>query len=222
MRDFMYVAETKDLWREYAISNGIAHAEETPEGLLLVYNSGFHADHIGRVMTDPGEYDHSVFPPIEITPPTYDERFHVNLRVIGDEIEDKFIRNKTYKPQAISGVAWIEPELVTSPVRVWLGEMVYFSENIPDDLLVCTANPVLNMTEAVLGNLVKVITPGVWTGNPDLVTYQWLRDNVPINQAITPNHTVNLLDKNHTLTCRETATNSSGSATVVSNGCVVL
>jgi hypothetical protein len=218
----MYIAETKDTWREYAISNGIAHAEDTPEGLLLVYNSGFHADHIGRVMTDPGEVDNSVFPPVVITPPTYDERFHVNLRVIGEDVEDKFIRLKTYKPQATAGVMWVEPETVTSPVRVWLGEMVYFSENIPDDLLVCTANPVLNMTEAVLGNLVSIATPGVWVGNPDLITYQWMRDGTPINQAITPNHTVNILDAHHTLTCRETATNSAGSVSATSNPCVVL
>jgi hypothetical protein len=201
MRDFMYVAETKDLWREYAISNGIAHAEETPEGLLLVYNPGFHADHIGQIEDD--------------------TRFHVNLRVIGEDIEDKFIRLKTYKPQAITGVSWLEPELVTSAVRVWLGGMVYFTENIPDDLLVCTTPPVLDHVTAGLGNMVRVMTPGVWTDNPDLITYQWMRDGVPINQAITPNHTVNVLDVNHTLTCEETAKNSSGTKSALSNECVV-
>jgi hypothetical protein len=219
----MYISETKDLWREYAISNGIAHAETEPDtGLLvLVYNPGFHADHIGRVMTDPGEYDYSTVPPTEVRPPTWDERFHVNLRVIGDEIEDSFIRLKTYKPQAVSGVAWIEPELVTTPVRVWLGGMVYFSENIPDDVLICTFPPELNFTTAHLGDLVSVMTPGVWTGNPDLITYQWMRDGVPINQAITPNHTCNVLDRDHTLTCEETAKNSSGTKSVLSNECVV-
>jgi hypothetical protein len=222
MRDFMYVADSKDEWREYAISNGIAHVETDPEGTMtLVYNEGFHADHIGRVMTDPGEYDNSVFPPVEITPPTYDERFHVNLRVIGDEIEEKFIRLKTYKPQVVSGVEWVEPEQVTTPQRVWLGGMIYFSENVPDDLLICTFPPELNFTTAHLGDLVSVMTPGMWTGNPDLITYQWMRDGVPINQAITPNHTVNILDRDHTLTCRETATNSSGTASVLSNECVV-
>jgi hypothetical protein len=221
MRDFMYVAETKDLWREYAISNGIAHAEDTPDGLLLVYNPGFHADHIGRVMTDPGEYDHSVFPPTELTPPTYDERFHVNLRVVGQDVEEGFIRDKVYKAGETIGVMWVEPEQVTTPVRVWLGGMEYFSENIPDDLLICTAPPVLSHTAAGIGNLVKVATPGVWVGNPDLVTYQWMRNGTPINQAITPNHTVNVLDIGRVLTCQETATNSSGSASVISNQCVV-
>ena len=61
MKDFMYAAIDKDTWREVAIAQGVAHAETDPEtGMLaLVYNEGFHADHIGAI------------------PP--DTRFHVNL-----------------------------------------------------------------------------------------------------------------------------------------------
>jgi len=224
MRDFMYVADTREDWVAYVTTKAIARVAETPEGKeVLGYEPGFHADHIGPVMTDPGEYDNSVFPPIEITPPTFDERYHVNLRVIGEEVEEGFIRSKRYKPQdtSVEGVEWIEPELVTSPVRVWLGGMVYFSENIPDDVLLNTSPPVLNMTTAHLGDLVKVQTPGTWLGTPDLITYQWFRDDVPINQAITPNHTVNVVDVGHTLVCKEIARNSAGDVFALSNACVV-
>jgi len=217
----MYIADTQDLWREYAISNGIAHSETNAEGSdTLVYSPGFHADHIGKMQLTPGEYDNSGPLPIEITPPTYDERFHVNLRVIGDEIEESFIRNKTYKPQAVSGVEWLEPEAVTSPRRVWLGDMVYFSENIPDHLPENVMLPFINDTSANVGDLIRC-APGTWAYQPDLITYQWMRDGQPINQAITPNHTANLLDRGHTLTCRETATNSAGSTVALSNGCEV-
>jgi len=224
MRDFMYAADTREDWVAYVTTKAIARVAETPEGQeTLAYEAGFHADHIGPVMIDPGEYDNSVFPPIEITPPTFDERYHVNLRVIGEEVEEDFIRSKRYKPQetSVENVEWIEPEAVTSPVRVWLGGMTYFSENIPDDLLVNTSPPVLNSTTATLGFVVRVETPGVWLGNPDLITYQWLRDGVPINQAITPNHTINLVDVGHTLTCQEIARNSAGDVIALSNECVV-
>ena len=47
----MYVADTKQLWREYAMANGIAHQETNEEGeFTLVYNPGFHADHIGPMV----------------------------------------------------------------------------------------------------------------------------------------------------------------------------
>ena len=58
-------------------------------------------------------------------------------------------------------------------------------------------------------------------GEPDLITYQWFRDSSPINQAITPNHTVKLTDIGHTLTCHEIASNESGTVFAVSNECVV-
>lgn len=197
----MYAAETKDAWREYAIANDIARAVQTDDGLLLVYNPGFHADHIGEI------------------PP--DTRWHVNLRVERTAVGNEFVKQKKYKPLSATGVSWIEPETVTTPQRIWLGGMTYFSENIPEDALVNRFPPVLDQETASLGDLVQVATPGVWLGTPELVTYQWLRDGVEINQAITPNHTVNLLDVGHSLECRETAKNATSERSVLSNACVV-
>jgi hypothetical protein len=48
-----------------------------------------------------------------------------------------------------------------------------------------------------------------------------MRSGAPINQAITMHHTVNVLDNNHILTCEETARNSAGTASALSNECVV-
>jgi len=221
MRDFMYVADTKDLWREYAIANGIAHSEEDEEGMLtLVYNPGFHADHIGAMVVTPAVFDYSTEPPTLISEAVMDERFHVNLRVIGEEIEGEFIRTKKYKPQAASGTEWVDPDTVSTPQRVWLGGMTYFSEGIPEMVPVNTSPPALDHTTASLGTLVKC-TPGVWSGEPDLITYRWLRDNSPINQAVTPNHTIVIGDIGHTLVCEETAKNEAGTGIALSNQCVV-
>jgi len=201
MKDFMYVSVDKDAWREAAIAQGIAHAETTEDGMLiLVYNEGFWADHIGALPNDP--------------------RFHVNLRVLGDDVEREFIRSKRYKPNAITGTEWVPPEAVLTPYMIWFGGMDYFAEDVPQVEPINLTPPVLDRTTAGLGDLVSVM-PGTWTGNPTLVTYQWLRDGLEINQAITPHHTANLLDRGHTLTCVETAKNDFGQASVSSNGCVV-
>jgi len=203
MKDFMYVAETKDAWRQAAIAQGIARAETDPEtGMLtLVYNEGYYADHIGPIGSD--------------------LRFHVNLRVSGDTVEREFIRSKRYKPHSATGTEWVPPEIVTSPYRIWFGGMDYFAEDIPQPEPTVILLPFISMITANLGDLL-VCAPGVWSGNPDLVTYQWLRDGAEINQAITPNHTANLLDRGHTLTCIETAKNEAGSASASSNGVTVL
>jgi len=202
MKDFMYAAVDKDTWREVAIAQGVAHVETDEDGMMtLVYNEGYHADHIGTVGAD--------------------TRFHVNLRVLGDDVEREFIRSKRYRPQSASGVEWVDPETVTTPQRIWFGGMDYFAEDLPDAAPVIVSPPVLSHTTAGLGNVVSVMTVGVWTGNPDLVTYQWMRDGAPINQAITINHTVRLADLNKTLTCVETAKNEAGQASATSNACVV-
>jgi hypothetical protein len=202
MKDFMYAAESKDEWREYVLANDIAHSEINPEdGLpMLVYNEGFHADHIGAMPND--------------------TRFHVNLRVLGEDVEREFIRSKRYKPLAGSGAKWVDPEEVVTPYQVWLGGMDYFAENIPDLLPQNLVLPVLDHLTASPGDLVSV-SPGTWAGEPDLITYQWMRDGSPINQAITPHHTARLADVGHILTCVETAKNSAGEASVSTNECSV-
>jgi len=218
----MYVADTKQLWREYAMANGIAHQETNEEGeSTLVYNPGYHADHIGAMVVTPAVFDYSTDPPTLITEAVMDERFHVNLRVVGEDVEEEFIRSKRYKPLAEIGTQWVNPEDVSTPQRIWLGGMEYFSENIPDVPIANVSPPILNMTTASLGDLVSVATAGEWTGEPDLITYQWFRDSSPINQAFTSNHTVKLTDIGHTLTCHEIASNESGTVFAVSNECVV-
>ena len=106
-------------------------------------------------------------------------------------------------------------------MQIWLGGMDYFAEDLPDMAPVNTSPPVLSHITAGPGNMVSVMTAGVWLGNPDLITYQWMRDGAPINQAITINHTVRLADVGHTLTCVETAKNEAGQASATSNECVV-
>jgi len=201
MKDFMYAAIDEATWREIAIAQGIGHVVTDEEDLpLLVYNEGFHADHIGAVGSD--------------------TRFHVNLRVLGDDVEREFIRSKRYKPLSETGVEWVDPETVTSPQRAWMGGMDYFAENVPDLVPVNISPPFISDVLASPGDLLTC-APGIWSGNPDIVTYQWMRDAGPINQAITPNHTVRLADVGHTLTCVETAKNSAGEASTSSNGITV-
>ena len=63
-----------------------------------------------------------------------DDRFHVNLRVVGEDVEESFIRSKKYLPQemvSVEGVEWIDPQLVVTPQRIWLGGMEYFDPNAP-------------------------------------------------------------------------------------------
>ena len=140
MKDFMYAAVDKDTWRQVAIEQGVASAEMDEDGMMtLVYNEGYHADHIGQI------------------PP--DTRFHVNLRVLGDDVEREFIRSKRYRPRTDSGVDWVDPETVTSPQRVWLGGMDYFAENIPDVLPQNLVLPTLDHLTASPGDLVSV-SPG--------------------------------------------------------------
>jgi hypothetical protein len=221
----MYVADTKDLWREYAIANGIAHSETDAEGMMtLVYNEGFSADHIGSMVKTPAEWDNTTDPPTLIKEAVMDDRFHVNLRVVGEKVEDTFVKSKKYRPKSgksgVAGVAWVDPSTVETPQRVWLGGMQYFAENIPDKP-VNTEPPILSHTTAAVGNKVSVMTKGVWTGEIDQILYQWMRDGVKINQAITFTHTVNLQDVDCVLTCVETAKNAAGETSATSNECMV-
>lgn len=66
-----------------------------------------------------------------------------------------------------------------------------------------------------------VDTPGMWTGNPapsqDAFTYQWYRDGVAIEDAVTAGYTYVPEDVGADVKVRETATNYSGSASADSN-----
>lgn len=57
-------------------------SEEAPEASLVAYTSTRAIDEIGPVQTLPGTYDEDEF---EVTPPTYDNRHHVNY--VGDVVE---------------------------------------------------------------------------------------------------------------------------------------
>jgi hypothetical protein len=199
MRDFMYVAVSEEAWWEYAIANEIVRVV----GDEMYFNEGFTADLIGPIDGD--------------------TRFHVNLRVLGDDVEREFIRSKRYRPRAkkkssraAGDIEWVPPEDVASPHRIWLGGMQYFTENIPTVPPVNLALPFISAITAKPGDLLAC-APGMWSGFPDLVTYQWMADGVEINQAITPNHTVRLTDVGHFLTCVETAKNVAGETSASSN-----
>jgi hypothetical protein len=83
-------------------------------------------------MLTPGEYDEEGN---EITPPTFDTRHHVNMRLTGAAAEAskwqpwavEWTTNGTPDPatnasedaRVLSDVALIDPDTIRSPVRVW-------------------------------------------------------------------------------------------------------
>lgn len=52
-------------------------SEEAPEAVLIPYTHDRAIDEIGPVQTLPGTYDEEG---VELTPPTYDTRYHVNFQ----------------------------------------------------------------------------------------------------------------------------------------------
>ena len=79
-----------------------------------------------------------------------------------------------------------------------------------------TTAPALSGAAAVGHTL--TCSPGSWSGDPaPTLTYQWLRDASPINDATSASYTVQAADQAHTLSCQVTATNSAGQAQATSN-----
>jgi hypothetical protein len=79
-----------------------------------------------------------------------------------------------------------------------------------------TAAPVASGTPSVGQTL--SCAPGSWTGSPaPTFTYSWLRDGVPVPDAVANTYVVQSADEGNGLTCKVTATNKSGSAAAVSN-----
>jgi hypothetical protein len=60
-------------------------------------------------------------------------------------------------------------------------------------------------------------SPGVWSHPSPILSYQWLRDGVPIDDAIAATYVVRDADCTHDLSCTVTATNAAGSASATSN-----
>jgi hypothetical protein len=133
MSDFMYVASTEKAWNEFAVVQGLA-TEELIEGVTtLVYKPGITVDHLGAVMTDPGEWDNTVDPPEMITPPTYDTRFHINVRYMGEPI-GKFVKAAGDRPPEDDDVLWVDSLTVETPLRIWLGGMNYYETTPPPEV----------------------------------------------------------------------------------------
>jgi hypothetical protein len=58
--------------------------------------------------------------------------------------------------------------------------------------------------------------PGAWTGSPSL-SFEWLRDGVPIPSATGPAYVLTAEDVGRQITCRVTATNGAGSGQATSS-----
>lgn len=129
MKDFMYIADTKAIWRDFAIAQGFATAEPAPgnpEQLVMVYKPGFIVDVIGAVMVTPPVYDNSTTPPTLISEAVMDNRFHLNIRITDDYVPIVLARGDGINPPVGPGVIWVDPAAVATPVRVWLGGMDYY------------------------------------------------------------------------------------------------
>ena len=65
---------------------------------------------------------------------------------------------------------------------------------------------------------VLTCAPGTWAGNVTSRAYRWLRDGAPISGATASAYTLIGADDGHVIRCRETATNTAGSASADSAG----
>ena len=75
--------------------------EWASEGILDAYASDRAIDELGPVQTLPGTYDEDG---VELTPPTYDNRHHVNFQGVAPEEWDTYL------------------VVVNSPSRIWAGQ----------------------------------------------------------------------------------------------------
>lgn len=112
--------------------------QATWEAACIAYNladedgtlrEGVHVDVIGPVVIAPGTYDEAG---AEITPPTYDERYHVNLRVAEERdwqpVCIAWMQHGSADPEVnrdevalvFGGVSLIDPDTINTPARVWL------------------------------------------------------------------------------------------------------
>lgn len=102
MYDLMFKATDKAAWD--------AFAGTFPETGILV-------DEIGQILITPPVLDANGN---IITPVVIDEAYHVNVRIISDEVDCSILAN------GAPGVNWINPTTVTSPERIWAGGMNYY------------------------------------------------------------------------------------------------
>lgn len=99
-------------------------------------------------------------------------------------------------------------------------QSLFFTEQVPARPLSITTVSISGSTQS--GSLLTA-TPGTWDGSPaPALTYQWLRDGVAIAGATNSTYTTQVADEGTTVTCRETATNSAGAASLVSNGLAIV
>ena len=81
------------------------------EGVVSAYTSDRAIDEVGPVQTLPGTYDEGG---VELTPPTYDNRHHVNY--IGDVVESwEQYRCYPNSPSRLFAGGSIEPQVLDEP-----------------------------------------------------------------------------------------------------------
>ncbi len=87
--------------------------------------------------------------------------------------------------------------------------------NVPAVAPQNTARPAISGTPATGQTL--TCDPGTWTGAPaPTVTFEWLRDGVPIPGATGRTYDLTAADAGHQITCRVTGSNQGGAATATS------
>lgn len=137
MVDAIIRASSYEAFEAAALSVRILVQED--DGTIRPGN-GVDIDHIGPVVLTPGEYDEAGN---EIVAPVMDTRHHVNVRLTGfalDDVDEEtgMLRwhlwgiawsrdgvpdpspNSAEEARVLYDVALIDPDTISSPVRVWL------------------------------------------------------------------------------------------------------
>lgn len=99
-------------------------------------------------------------------------------------------------------------------------QSLFFSGLVPSKPLLVDSVTIIGSAQS--GSVLSAV-PGNWAGRPTPTnSYQWLKDGVEIAGATTTTYTTTSSDSGSVITCRETAVNPGGSASVVSNGIQVV
>ena len=125
MMDLMYRATDKAAWDVYAAQVGL-----TADGMP----TGCYIDEIGPIVQTPAV----IGPDGEIvTPAVMDDRHHVNVRIVHlpqttDEEGTVTVKTMADLAAGNADVEWIDPNLVTTPDRIWAGGMTYWMPSEPE------------------------------------------------------------------------------------------
>jgi hypothetical protein len=108
-------------------------------------------------------------------------------------------------------------EIGVTIFRAETGQILAQADYIYTETLPENVTPPTIAGDTDVGSVITA-TPGTWTGGGITLSYQWLRDGVPIALATDTTYTLVSADEGTTLSVEETATNGAGSDDVESAG----